>query len=137
MYYDTVPKSRQYISTLNVIFPFAIGFYLWQVFLGTGLVLVEMSTGQNASFGFDIFARTLIWGSPLYAFCICAIFLWGIWFASTTLNFSRNRRIKHLKLGIATFIAGFLLSLFGLLAGLSDKPPLNLVYQPMIHALDS
>lgn len=137
MYYDTVPRSRQYFSTLNVIFPFTIGFYLWQVILGTGLRLIGKGTTQGASYGGVIFAKTLIWGSPLYAFCICAAFLWVIWIASTALNFSRNRRVKHLKLGGATFISGLLLSIFGLMAGLSDTQPLNLVYQPIIHALNN
>jgi len=137
MYYDTVPRSRQYFSTLNIISPFAIGFYLWQVIFGAGLRLFNNGTAQDAAFGSVIFAKTLIWGSPLYAFCICVAFLWGIWLASTALHFSRRRRVKHLKLGIATFIAGFLLSLFGLLAGLSDTPPLDLVYQPMIYALNN
>jgi hypothetical protein len=136
MYYDTAPRSRQYFSTLNVVFPFAIGFYLWQVILEKGLDLVDVSTAQNASFGFDVFARTLIWGSPLYAFCACTIFMGAVWSASAVLGFSHQRRAKHLKLGIITFIAGLLLSFLGLLANLADTPPLDLVYQPILEAIN-
>ncbi|MEM5477611.1 hypothetical protein [Pacificibacter sp. AS14] len=136
MYYDTATRSRQYFSALNVVFPFGIGFYLWQVILEQGLYLVEMNSAQSDSFGLDVLAKALIWGSPLYAFFVCAAFMGAAWSAAKALNFSLGRRVQNLKLGVTMFIAGLLLSFLGILANVSDKPPFDIVYHPILEAIN-
>lgn len=137
MHYLTALRLRRYFTILDVVFPFAIGFSLWQAILGKGLKLAHIRAVQDASSGAGVLAKTLIWGSPLLAFGGCAVFLAIIWYTTKSLGFSLQRRVRHLKIGTIIFIAGLLISLFGILAGLPDKPVFGILYQPIISAIES
>lgn len=132
--YDTVPPSRRYLTVTSALISFALGFYLWQLILNTGLNLAHPNTLDGSDAAPNIFIKSLAWGSPLYAMCIGGLFWAAIWGLSSFLGFSHHRRVKQLRLGASAFIAGLLISFFGIMADFADKPPLDMVYQPILEA---
>lgn len=135
MYYYTVPPSRRYLAAICKLCSFAIGFYVWQVFMKTGMDIIHMQPDQS-SVALDVLSRILIWGSPLCAFGVCAVFMAFVWIISTVMDFSVHRRIKEMRLCAIWFIVGLVVSFAGIVLNVADIAPLDLVYGPILAALE-
>lgn len=127
--YSHTPYSRRYIAIPYFTLAFLIGFLGWQICVGFGVSFRSDPTALSR-----LFAKTLIWGSVIYALAAMGLLIAIAWTVSTRLGFSRHRKKQQMKICLYLFIAGIGLSLLGIAIDLTNAPPLDILYTPLLNA---
>lgn len=134
--FHTLPASRRRAAAVCTIVPLGIGFYGWQQFLLAGMTLGNKASQADGSTALKVLATLVTWGSPLWAFAVCALFIWAVWYVSAKMFFSKRRRITQVRLSIIAYVSGFALSMGGLMMNIADIPPIDALYKPVLKAID-